>query len=213
MLLKNALPFVLPIWLISVNGMAAGPNLNSSLSSGPKTFSLGINCRGNFWCPWVSRPSNHILRYLLDWMNKTMHDTDIYFHGAHIACTTLYADRSGRGAAFCVYTQGHNVPPPGINGSEIKRKLTLLNEHGCFACGSIPLAEDNDPNALGILSLNYVLKSDCKPISSQHSPICRPNILAPAETSDLQPSTAFFPVIQLFNLTVTTSFPRVAKSQ
>lgn len=201
MLPINALRLVLSTWLASSYVLAAVTNLSSALSPSPKIFSLGINCRGSFWCPWFREPSNGILRYLLDWMKAEMHDEDVYFNSAHIACASLYAERDVKGAAFCVYTQGHNVPRSGINGSEIKRKLTQLSEHGCFACGSVPLAEDNDPNALGILTLNYVLEEKCKPFSDRKTPICKPSIPAAAGSQDSQPFTATSPNFHVFNLT------------
>ena len=142
--------------------MAALTSLDSSVHSNAQPFSLGINCRGNLWCPWSSKSSNRILPYLLGWIAISVNDEDVYETRAHIACVDLYAPSGVTGASFCLFTQGPNVPQPRINGSEMKRKLRQLSDHGCFACGSVPLAEDNDPNAMGILTLNYVLKRACE---------------------------------------------------
>ena len=35
-------------------------------------------------------------------------------------------------------------------------------DHGCDVCGSVPLAEDNDPDEAGILTVNYVAKGACE---------------------------------------------------
>ena len=129
---------------------------------------------------------------------KEVRDEDVYFHSAHIACASLYAPRHVQGAAFCVFTQGHNIPQ--INGSVIKRKLTQLRDHGCFACGSVPIADDNDPNTQGLLTLNYVLNKNCQQISNEPSPICKPSIPDPARLSNPQPPTATLPAFQLFNI-------------
>ena len=201
MLLVNTFLFLLSIGSISPNAVASPTDLNSTLQTNSKPFSLGINCRGNVWCPWISRPSNRILTYLLDWIDSSVNDEDIYYNRVHIACVDLYAPTGVDGAAFCLFTQGRTVPPTGINGSEIKRKLTQLSEHGCFACGSVPLAEDNDPNAMGILTLNYVLERDCKPASDQKSPICKPSISAPTGAPKPYDSTLSLPASQVFNLT------------
>lgn len=182
--------------LIAPNALAASISVNSTASDG---FELGINCRGNFWCPWISADANHIILYFLYWMKTSMNDADIYAHGVHIACASLYGS-----AAFCAYTQGHNVPPSGINGSGIKRKLTQLSDHGCFACGSVPIADDNNPKELGILTINYVLKPACLPSSSDLTPICPPTIPAHNKTSTPRlPGTP--QAFEFFNLTAMES--------
>lgn len=177
LLLRNIWTTALPLWFsIDTVAVAAVTSLNLTRPSAPESFFLGINCRGNFWCPWLSRPSNHILQYLLEWISADMNDKDIYLHEQHIACTTLYDGGRGDGAAFCVFTQGRNTPPQGINGSEIKRKLSELRDHGCFACGSVPLGDSNDPNTLGILALNHVpkIQHQCWTVFRHQSPICPP---------------------------------------
>ena len=36
-----------------------------------------------------------------------------------------------------------------------------LLQHGCTLCGSVPLAEDNDPEREGVLTVNYVASEVC----------------------------------------------------
>jgi len=215
MLLLKTIQSAHLLWLsIATIAVTSVTCLNLTHTSVPDSFSLGINCRGNFWCPWLSRPSNHILQYLLESISTDMNDKDIYHHGQHIACATLYDSGREDGAAFCVFAQGHNVPPPGINGSEIKRKLSELRDHGCFACGSVPLGDTNDPNSLGILTLNYVvsIQRQCSKMFRHQSPICPPFIPAPAGSSNSQP-LGTPPAFQLFNLTAMDSATQLAALQ
>ncbi len=203
MLLIQTMKTALSLWLsLHTTAMAAVTSLNETSTSVPESSSLGINCRGSLWCPWISRPSNHILQYLQDRISADMNDKDIYLNRQQIACTTLYDGGRGGGAPFCVFTQGRNVPPQGINGSEIKRKLSELRDHGCFACGSVPLGDSNDPSTLGILTLNYVpaVQHRCWTVFRQQSPICPPSNSGPAVVpTSYPPGTP--PAFQSFNLT------------
>ena len=62
---------------------------------------------------------------------------------------------------FCAFLEGNNVPSAGVTGPTLLLKMQQLIEHGCQGCGSIPLSEDNDPNKMGKLTINYVAKSEC----------------------------------------------------
>ncbi len=215
MLLLRTLWTALALWLsIDTIAVAAVTSSNLTRTSFPDSNSLGINCRGNFWCPWLSRPSNDILHYLLGWISTDMNDKDLYLHGQQIACTTLYDGGRGDGAAFCVFTQGRNVPWRGTNGSEIKRKLSELRDHGCFACGSVPLGDSNDPNTLGVLTLNYVpeIQHQCWTVFDHQSPICPPFSPGPAAGPNSQPPGTP-PAFQSFNLTAMDSAAQLAALQ
>ena len=63
---------------------------------------------------------------------------------------------------YCAYTAGKNVPAAGINGSLIKQKLEELQIYGCFACGSVAIADSDDPVEKGLLKIDYVLPSKVK---------------------------------------------------
>lgn len=184
--------------------MAVATSISRDSTRNPlsERSSLGVNCRGNFWCPWIPQASNHILQYLIDWINAEVDDEDLYSHREHIACATLYADRKGRGSAFCLYTNGRNLAPPGIKGSEIKRKALELRKHGCFACGTVPLGDNNDPDDSGVLTLNYVLETECSTLSREESPVCPPYTAASTPGADPKPSGGF-PTYKTFNLTLT----------
>ena len=55
-----------------------------------------------------------------------------------------------------------NVPPEGVSGETILRRLLDLNAHRCGACGSVPLSGNNDPDEMGILTANWVADPDCR---------------------------------------------------
>ena len=48
------------------------------------------------------------------------------------------------------------VPSGGVNASTIIARLGDLDWHGCSGCGSVPLSGDNNPDEMGILTINYV---------------------------------------------------------
>ena len=124
---------------------------------------LGVNCRGSLLCP-SPRLSPDYLNTIARIANGTiscnpkygfncgpMNDTDIYAPGKHIICLPQENLLGG----VCAFTQG-NVGPIGTQGDLIKRKLSELRAHGCTTCGSIPLSDDNNPDTMGILTVNYV---------------------------------------------------------
>ena len=131
---------------------------------------LGINCRGSTLCEEIEpAPIPLFLAIIGEDANSCstfspifdcgpLNDTDIYAPGAHIVCLPIGVTFLG---GICAFTQG-NVPALGILGKSIKRKLKQLKNHGCKLCGSVPLAENNNPYKEGILTVNYVAKGVCK---------------------------------------------------
>ena len=117
-------------------------------------------------------------------LTKGVASNAIYGISAHIACLGATDVLRGNVGAFCLFMQGnnaHGIYNPitgdrviGIPGSLIKSKVLQLYEHGCRACGSVPIAGDNDPNEEGILTLNYV--SDNAGCSGTR--VCPPTIAA-----------------------------------
>ena len=54
------------------------------------------------------------------------------------------------------------MPATGVTGALVKSKLRELRDHGCRVCGSVPLGRGNDPQSLGILTVNYISGTACK---------------------------------------------------
>lgn len=130
--------------------------------------SLGINCRGSTLCPWFSSPLTRVNIYLQQWMTGALADADVYAPYKHIACAP-----TGVGArAFCAFTTGVNIPAAGINGALIKTKMKELQNHGCFACGGVPISDDNDPNKMGIFKIDFVWNANCSDLPGRV--ICDP---------------------------------------
>lgn len=121
------------------------------------------NCRGSIWCPKFNFASNRINIYLQDWIRYTMSDFDIYGPGVQIACATVTILFPPLGTnAYCAYTAGENLPEAGINGSTIKQKMNQLQLDGCFACGSVGLADSGDPVEEGVFKIDYVPRNKVK---------------------------------------------------
>ena len=76
--------------------------------------------------------------------------------GNHIACQP-----SNHIGGICMFMQG-NVPAGGVDTAVIIQRLGDLQAHGCKTCGSVPLSGDNNPNAMGILTLNFVKDGVCQ---------------------------------------------------
>ena len=126
--------------------------------------SLGINCRGSSKCGSHSFDFGNgtVIPYSLSaefqkiLINGTgtlpggpVTPATLYKAGDHIAC----ANDGGDGA--CLFMQG-DVPSDGVNASVIIARLGDLVWHGCQSCGSVPLSGDNNPDEMGILTINYV---------------------------------------------------------
>ncbi|KAL9041546.1 MAG: hypothetical protein Q9180_001209 [Flavoplaca navasiana] len=116
----------------------------------PSSTSLGINCRGSFFCsygPWShDRPSldddiisiffalaaDRMSICTLEISCGPVEDADIYLPGEHIICWPY--GRSFLGS-ICDFTRG-NVSSTGTNGTVIKDKLAALKTPGCTLCGN-----------------------------------------------------------------------------
>ena len=121
------------------------------------------NCHGSIWCPKFNFASNRINIYLQDWIKYTMSDSDIYGPGVQIACATVTILLPPLGTnAYCAYTAGENVPEAGINGSTIKQKMKQLQLDGCFACGSVGIADSGDPVEEGVFKIDYEPRNKVK---------------------------------------------------
>ena len=152
------------------------------------TLALGINCRGSWNCKTK--------RSILSMMTSMMHelgDEDIWKTGSHIMCLPVKGFYTPKNAGYCLFMQGdvgqNQILRPngdlvtGVKGGDIKIKINQLYEHGCRGCGSVPLSDDNDPDELGILTVNYVKqRRSCEGV-------CAPDIFANTRTNPyLQPA-------------------------
>lgn len=148
---------------------------------------LGINCRGSFFC--LGMETSNITGKITDLLTHLpgIQPRAIYTTGAHIACLAAEEALSRHTGAFCLFMQNsqgnmmHEVINPvtgdiyrGIDGSLIKRKSIELLLHGCRACGSVPISDDNNPDEEGILTVNYVTD----PGTCTGSRICPPTVAA-----------------------------------
>ena len=128
---------------------------------------LGINCRGSLLCP-ARRFKYPYLNMLIGIAKGTncisdsgfncgpINDTDIWGPGKHILCLPQEANIGG----LCIFAHG-NVPPLGVTGDLVERKLAELKKYGCHVCGSVPLSDDNDANTAGELTVNWVSSGAC----------------------------------------------------
>jgi hypothetical protein len=64
----------------------------------------------------------------------------------------------------------------GVAGQTIKDKVKLLYYPGCRGCGSVPIGPSNDPNAQGILTVNYVGGTGCDGAGYDETLPCTPVI-------------------------------------
>ena len=55
-----------------------------------------------------------------------------------------------------------NISEQGLDGAEVQLKMQQMIEHHCLGCGSVPISDDNDPEKMGILTVNYVRQSECE---------------------------------------------------
>ena len=140
----------------------------NAISNSTLDRSLGINCRGSVLCPSDSLAADYIgimlkIAYGLakcspqsNFNCGPLNETDFYQAGSNIIC--LPQGKSFLGG-ICAFTQG-NVGA-GVLGVLVKQKLEQLSTHGCKICGSVPLANDNDPVEAGILTVNYISGAAC----------------------------------------------------
>ena len=159
--------FIALIIALCAVSSTAGGGFSVNVGSKP----LGINCRGSFYCTWWMEDRNIIQLFYNavvsgsqgDMVGGPISDERMYYAGGDprdVACI--------KDIKICLFLQG-NVPPTGVNGSTIKKRLGDLRDHGCRKCGSVPLSGDNDPGKMGILVSNYVTQGACDGVCPPHT--------------------------------------------
>ena len=122
---------------------------------------MGLNCEGSrSMCIGADQWS--VMHTLRDYM-YAIPEGYRYYAGQDIACMVhhIYPYPWFTWGFYCAFMQG-NIPADGFDGAEIQLKMQQMIEHHCLGCGSVPFSPDNDPNTLGILTVNYVSKSECE---------------------------------------------------
>ena len=154
----------------------APPSLQDLSSSDRKDISQelsmgGINCGGSLRCPWLNYPPNQYLAFLLSWLkDKSGFRNFVYKESSHIACLRVFRDQN---KGYCLFPSGAKVPPAGANGALIEEKVQTLINHGCFACGSVPLGGQDNPDLMGNLVLDYVNPVKCN--AAKGEIVCDPD--------------------------------------
>ncbi|KAH6658517.1 killer toxin Kp4/SMK [Truncatella angustata] len=118
----------------------------ATLGLATSTLGLGINCRGNSNCGGTLCSLTDILRQV-----RSLPQGNQYRPGDHISCCGDNAVASG----LCAFVQG-NFHDGTITAARAGDLLQDLVNHGCGKCGSIPIGPNNDPDANGILTVNWV---------------------------------------------------------
>ncbi len=128
----------------------------NTLNSG---LNMGMNCEGSkIMCLGAAQAG--VMHTLRDYMYAIPHGYH-YYDGQKIACMKHSVYPWITWGFYCAFMQG-NIPAEGFDGSVIQLKMQQMVEHGCLGCGSVPFSADNDPNIAGILTVNYVHKSECE---------------------------------------------------
>ena len=149
-------------FLLATQITHAGASSSLNLVGQPQIQDLDIteaSCHGSFWCPRFNVAANRINVYLQNWIKYSMSDSDVYGPGVQIACASVtprYGPIPLGTTAYCAFTAGENVPAAGINGSLIKLKMNELLAYGCFACGSVAIADSGDPAEEGLFKIDNV---------------------------------------------------------
>ena len=134
---------------------------NTAAVSTPNELTLGLNCEGSaVMCVGAAQYS--VMHTLRDYMYAIPHGYR-YYAGQDIACMKhhVYPNPWITWGYYCAFMQG-NVSAEGVDGAEILLKMQQMIEHHCMGCGSVPFSPDNDPQKLGILTVNYVRQSECE---------------------------------------------------
>ena len=129
--------------------------------AGVSELELGLNCQGSaVMC--IGATQTGVMHTLRDYMYAIPHGYR-YYAGQNIACMKhhVYPNPWITWGFYCAFMQG-NISKDGEDGAEIQLKMQQMIEHHCLGCGSVPFSEDNDPNTLGILTVNYVRQSECE---------------------------------------------------
>ena len=131
----------------------------------------GINCKGSSQCSKLFitiKPEN-----VIDGFDQLINNGSVpglpggplntklrIYGGDKIACLKNAKWAVG---SLCMFVQG-KVPKTGVDGGIIGQRIHDLNYHGCRRCGSVPLSGDNDPDVMGVLTVNYVTSKGCNGI-------------------------------------------------
>ena len=135
---------------------------------------MGLNCDGSvIMC--VGAAQMGVMHTLRDYMYAIPHGYR-YYAGQKIACMkhNVYPNPWITWGFYCAFMQG-NVSTEGEDGAVIQLKMQQMIEHHCLGCGSVPFSPDNDPNTLGILTVNYVRQSECEGLCYYVPPGTDPN--------------------------------------
>lgn len=122
---------------------------------------MGLNCEGSrLMC--IGSTQMGVMHTLRDYMYAIPRGYR-YYAGQKIACMkhNVYPSPWVTWGFYCAFMQGA-IPADGVDGAEIELKMQQMIEHGCLGCGSVPFSPDNDPRISGILTVNYVRKSECE---------------------------------------------------
>ena len=122
---------------------------------------MGLNCQGSvIMC--VGANQMGVMHTLRDYM-YAIPTGYRYYAGQDIACMkhNVYPSPLITWGFYCGFMEG-NIPAEGVDGALILLKMQQMIEHHCLGCGSVPFSDDNDPNTLGILTVNYVHLSECE---------------------------------------------------
>lgn len=122
---------------------------------------MGENCEGSrLMC--IGATQANVMHTLRDYMYAIPAGYR-YYAGQDIACMkhNVYPNPWITWGYYCAFMQG-NISADGVDGALIQLKMQQLIEHHCLGCGSVPFSDDNDPMTLGILTVNYVRRSECE---------------------------------------------------
>ena len=121
----------------------------------PLASSLGINCKGSRVCgntPNVAQRLTHLIDNID--VNRQYQDRE------EIACVSNELD--GKETSFCAFLRGTG----GASGQKIQVLARALRDHGCYACGSVPISWPSNQNVKqGALVYDHVAKP-CSPIDT-----------------------------------------------
>lgn len=124
-------------------------------------LNMGLNCRGSaIMC--VGSDKMGVMHTVRDYMYAIPKGYR-YYTGQDIACMkhNVYPSPWITWGFYCAFMQG-NIPAEGVDGALIQLKMQQMIEHHCLGCGSVPFSDDNDPQTLGVLTVNYVSQSECE---------------------------------------------------
>ena len=136
-------------------------NTTAVAASGTNELTMGLNCQGSgIMC--IGAAQSGVMHTLRDYMYAIPHGYR-YYAGQDIACMKhhVYPNPWISWGYYCAFMQG-NISSEGLDGAEIQLKMQQMIEHHCMGCGSVPISPDNDPQKLGILTVNYVRQSECE---------------------------------------------------